>query len=256
MEELKINNLGQWTLAKSKNYGSTKFADDRPFTHGSKITVNKAVTDKESGKTHGYEVHENKEDGSSVVHRNIPHKHLDQAMHEGKGRLRMGSEKATKKHDLYHSATVHRSTLKTDTGKETYQMTLHPHGAPHTEATNPKDNLKKSNDYQAELVKFHQNGQWSLAKAKDPAQSITTQHGNYHVKSHDTGELEGPEERPVWHHEVSHNGKQAGHITTASEAGVHMYSGHEMNNPKHDKAVNSIVDNLGHKIIKERRKVK
>lgn len=104
---------------------------ETPFSHGSTIKIKRAVSDPESGKTHGYEVHETKSDGSVKVHDNVPHSHLDQAMSYGgqRARLRMGSEKATKKHNLHHEAKVE---VHRESGKTKHHLVLKPHDDPHT----------------------------------------------------------------------------------------------------------------------------
>lgn len=120
-------------LMKDKQYSTS---DQRPFAHKSRITLKRAVSDKKTGKTHAYEVHEEKADGSKKIHENVPYTHLDQAMYEGEGRLRMAGEKSTKKHALHHSAIVeHRTrTVYGASGASTpkHMMLLHPEGEPHT----------------------------------------------------------------------------------------------------------------------------
>lgn len=113
-----------------------KAANHLPFEHGSHITIHRAVTDPENGKTHGYEVHEKKADGSNTVHPNVKYNHLDSKMTHG--RLRMGGENATKQHNLYHSATVRTAKRRDTNGKVSRIMELHPHGDPHTIAENHK----------------------------------------------------------------------------------------------------------------------
>lgn len=135
--ELRLKKNGQWEFAEDleKGVNGKRFSgshdDHAPFSHGSTVKIHRAVSDDETGKTHGYEVHETKHDGSVQVHKNIPHGHLDSAMaFDGrKARLRMGGERSTKKHNLYHEASVE---VHRDAGKPTHHLVLKPHGEPHT----------------------------------------------------------------------------------------------------------------------------
>jgi hypothetical protein len=143
-EAVSFQKNGQWSLNKTatveveelekgvdgKRYSGLGDAH-APFKSGSTIRVHKAVSDSETGKTHGYEVHETDPHGKVKVHSNVPHKHLDSAMGYGKqkARLRMGGDKSTKRHNLYHEAKVE---IHRHAGKDSHHMVLKPHGDPHT----------------------------------------------------------------------------------------------------------------------------
>lgn len=99
-----------------------------PFENGSVIRLKGAIENR------GYTVHETKKDGTEKLHDFIPYSMLDNAMDEG--RLRMKDERSTKKHALYHAATVRHSEQHwrgSDGNMRKRKITtLTPHGEYHT----------------------------------------------------------------------------------------------------------------------------
>ncbi|NVM34003.1 MAG: hypothetical protein HWN81_00305 [Candidatus Lokiarchaeota archaeon] len=118
----------------SNNSVARKMRDEYlPFKHGSHIKINKAVTNPETGKTHGYHVTETMANGTTVKHPNVNYYTMDSAM--SGGRLRMTGEKPHRKYNLHHEAKVHVGEMTYPNGKKKLHYRLDPHGDHHTKAT-------------------------------------------------------------------------------------------------------------------------
>lgn len=145
-ESISFDSNGQWDLRKTHTEEDTETLEKgtygkaysglagnlAPFSNGSEITINRAVSDKKTGQTHGYHVTERKKDGSSVEHPNVPQSTLDQAMQHGdnKARLRMGADNATRKHNLHKKGVV--SVMREGgKNKNKHNMLIHASDEPH-----------------------------------------------------------------------------------------------------------------------------
>ena len=122
MEQLRKNNLGQWSIEEVE---TLEKANTPTFEHGSIVHLNKASTG------HGYSVIEEKKNGERVHHPDIKYSHLDTKCQDHNGLLRIEDSKHKHK-DLYHQMRVehtHRTTHDSMLGSRSHVTErLHPHG--------------------------------------------------------------------------------------------------------------------------------
>jgi len=203
------------------------------FQHGSTVEIAKAV------KGHGYHVTEHPKDGSdSILHKDIPMGELS-AMTRGKtvkfgarpGKNRTNTAKVINQNRIGDTAS--HSSLMTFPKKEE-KVELKKGINPVT--FNPLKNRgsKGKDKTMDELI--------SEGKIKDkspePKDKVTiSKHGDYVVKSRDTGEPDHDAEEPdrwsVHHHDISYKGKHVGTAQTRVEGGHHQSIGSDLSD-EHD----------------------